>query len=105
MLFVVVVVCFYPGGKYEIRVEQKHTIKTEEYRHLFHTMIPSYNRRGALLSFRDGNPLQAKVRLFFPEEDTTMPYSGFEPEPTWLQAEGHIHHIGWVLSDALKIHA
>ncbi|GFT87483.1 putative transposable element [Trichonephila clavipes] len=24
---------------------------------------------------------------FFPEEDTTMSYSGFEPEPTRLQAE------------------
>ncbi|GFV64724.1 hypothetical protein TNCV_1636771 [Trichonephila clavipes] len=31
----------------------------------------------------------------FPEEDTTMPYSGLEPEPPRLQAEGHIHHTGW----------
>ncbi|GFV39357.1 hypothetical protein TNCV_1230591 [Trichonephila clavipes] len=29
----------------------------------------------------------------FPEEETTMPYSGFEP--SLLQAEGHIHHTGW----------
>ncbi|PRD32313.1 UNVERIFIED_CONTAM: hypothetical protein NCL1_20848 [Trichonephila clavipes] len=28
-----------------------------------------------------------------------MPYSGFEPEPTRLQAEGHIHHTGWEASD------
>ncbi|PRD27273.1 UNVERIFIED_CONTAM: hypothetical protein NCL1_35822 [Trichonephila clavipes] len=55
-------------------------------------MIPAYNRKGALLSIRDGNPSQAKVRLFSPKEDTTMPYSGFEPEPTRLQAESHIHH-------------
>ncbi|GFX53914.1 hypothetical protein TNCV_1598601 [Trichonephila clavipes] len=32
---------------------------------------------------------------FFPEENTSMPYSGFEPKPTRLQAEGHIHHTGW----------
>ncbi|GFX49025.1 hypothetical protein TNCV_2798161 [Trichonephila clavipes] len=32
---------------------------------------------------------------FFPEEDTTKSYSGFEPEPTRLQAEGHSHHTGW----------
>ncbi|GFY01603.1 hypothetical protein TNCV_2607871 [Trichonephila clavipes] len=31
---------------------------------------------------------------FFPEEDTTMSYSGFEPEPTRLQTEGHSHHTG-----------
>ncbi|GFX30106.1 uncharacterized protein TNCV_2618171 [Trichonephila clavipes] len=55
-------------------------------------MIPAYNRRGALLSIRDGYPLQAKVPTSFPEENTSMPYSGFEPEPTWLQAEGHIHY-------------
>ncbi|GFX89037.1 hypothetical protein TNCV_2853371 [Trichonephila clavipes] len=24
-----------------------------------------------------------------------MPYPGFEPEPTRLQAEGYIHHTGW----------
>ncbi|GFU94944.1 hypothetical protein TNCV_332801 [Trichonephila clavipes] len=29
---------------------------------------------------------------FFAEEDTTISYSGFELEPTRLQAEGHSHH-------------
>ncbi|PRD34586.1 UNVERIFIED_CONTAM: hypothetical protein NCL1_14162 [Trichonephila clavipes] len=24
-----------------------------------------------------------------------VPYSGFEPEPTRLQDEGHIHHTDW----------
>ncbi|GFX45550.1 hypothetical protein TNCV_2740871 [Trichonephila clavipes] len=28
-------------------------------------------------------------------EDTSMPYSGFEPEPTRLQVECHNHHTGW----------
>ncbi|GFV95136.1 hypothetical protein TNCV_1292541 [Trichonephila clavipes] len=32
---------------------------------------------------------------FFPEEDTTMSYSGLKPEPTRLQAEGTSHHTGW----------
>ncbi|GFU99106.1 hypothetical protein TNCV_1228201 [Trichonephila clavipes] len=32
--------------------------------------------------------------ISFPE-DTTMPYPGFEPEPTGLQAECHNHHTGW----------
>ncbi|GFV86096.1 hypothetical protein TNCV_670931 [Trichonephila clavipes] len=57
-------------------------------------MIPAKNRRGTLLSFPDGNPLQAKVRFLFPE-DTSMPYPGFEPELTRLQAECHSHHTGW----------
>ncbi|GFV89984.1 hypothetical protein TNCV_4643261 [Trichonephila clavipes] len=30
----------------------------------------------------------------FPE-DTSMPYSGLEPEPTRLHAECHIYHTGW----------
>ncbi|GFT96231.1 down syndrome cell adhesion molecule-like protein Dscam2 [Trichonephila clavipes] len=30
----------------------------------------------------------------FPVENTSLPYSGFEPKPTRLQAEGHIHHTG-----------
>ncbi|GFX91691.1 hypothetical protein TNCV_3682771 [Trichonephila clavipes] len=32
----------------------------------------------------------------FPEEGTTIPYSGFEHEPTRLQDEGHNHHTGFV---------
>ncbi|GFY10892.1 hypothetical protein TNCV_1124141 [Trichonephila clavipes] len=32
---------------------------------------------------------------FFPEEDTAKSYSGFEPEPIRLQAEGHSQHTGW----------
>ncbi|GFY10105.1 hypothetical protein TNCV_1946501 [Trichonephila clavipes] len=30
-----------------------------------------------------------------------MSYSGFEPEPARLQAEGHSHHTGWALSSDL----
>ncbi|GFV15543.1 hypothetical protein TNCV_4835691 [Trichonephila clavipes] len=39
----------------------------------------------------------------FPEEDKTMPYSGFEPEPTRLQAKGHIHHTNWAAMGAIKV--
>ncbi|GFX46894.1 hypothetical protein TNCV_4040391 [Trichonephila clavipes] len=28
-------------------------------------------------------------------EDTSMPYPGFEPEPTRLQAQCHNHHTRW----------
>ncbi|GFW45888.1 uncharacterized protein TNCV_4496071 [Trichonephila clavipes] len=54
---------------------------------------PSTEQKDTLLSNRDGNPFQAKVRILFPKIPT-MPYSGFEPKPIRLQAEGHIHHTG-----------
>ncbi|GFV55596.1 hypothetical protein TNCV_1820831 [Trichonephila clavipes] len=40
-------------------------MQTEESRHLIQMMISAYNRRGALFSIRDDNPLQLKVRLLF----------------------------------------
>ncbi|GFX02603.1 uncharacterized protein TNCV_728571 [Trichonephila clavipes] len=33
----------------------------------------------------------------FPEENTSLSYSGFEP--TRLQAKGHIHHTGWATKE------
>ncbi|GFT91561.1 apolipoprotein B-100 [Trichonephila clavipes] len=57
-------------------------------------MIPAYNRkRCAAVPFETGIHLRRKTD-FFPEEDTTKSYSGFEP--TRLQAEGHSYHTGWV---------
>ncbi|GFY24787.1 hypothetical protein TNCV_2689781 [Trichonephila clavipes] len=59
-------------------------------------MIPAYNKmRCAAFPFETGIHLRRKPD-FFPEEDTTKSYSGFELEPTRLQAEGHSHHTGWV---------
>ncbi|GFT39022.1 hypothetical protein TNCV_3691071 [Trichonephila clavipes] len=56
-------------------------------------MIPACNKKGcATFPFETGIHFRRKTD-FFPEEDTTMPYSGFEP--TRLQAEGHSHHTGW----------
>ncbi|GFV89159.1 transposable element Tcb2 transposase [Trichonephila clavipes] len=58
-------------------------------------MIPAYNKkRFAAVPFETGIHFRRKTD-FFPEEDATKSYSGFEPEPTRLQAEGHSHHTGW----------
>ncbi|GFV79967.1 hypothetical protein TNCV_1217351 [Trichonephila clavipes] len=58
-------------------------------------MIPAYNKkRCAAVLFETGIHFRRKTD-FFPKEDTTKSYSGFEPEPIRLQAEGHSHHTGW----------
>ncbi|GFU78269.1 hypothetical protein TNCV_5008461 [Trichonephila clavipes] len=58
-------------------------------------MIPAYNKmRCAAFPFETGIHFRRKTD-FFSEEDTTKSYSGFEPEPTRLQAEGHSPHTGW----------
>ncbi|GFW94593.1 poly polymerase [Trichonephila clavipes] len=45
-------------------------------------MIPAYNKkRCAAFPFETGVHFRRKTD-FLPEEDTTMSYSGFEPEPT-----------------------
>ncbi|GFW04710.1 poly polymerase [Trichonephila clavipes] len=50
-------------------------------------MIPAYNKmRCAAFPFETGIHFRRKTD-FFPEEDTAKSYSGFEPEPTRLQAE------------------
>ncbi|GFV31760.1 hypothetical protein TNCV_2098191 [Trichonephila clavipes] len=49
-------------------------------------MIPAYNKRYAAVPFETGIHFRRKTD-FFPEEDTTKSYSGFEPKPTRLQAE------------------
>ncbi|GFX05753.1 transposable element Tcb2 transposase [Trichonephila clavipes] len=50
------------------------------------------NRYAAFLSRRE--PIFGESPISFPK-DTPMPYSGFEPEPTQLQAERHNNHTGW----------
>ncbi|GFW85711.1 hypothetical protein TNCV_853611 [Trichonephila clavipes] len=58
-------------------------------------MIPAYNKkRCAAVPFETGIHFRQKTD-FFPEEDTAMSYSGFEPKLTRLQAEGHSHHTSW----------
>ncbi|GFW09141.1 poly polymerase [Trichonephila clavipes] len=61
-------------------------------------MIPAYNKkRCAAFPIETGIHFRRKTD-FFPEEDTTKSYLGFEPEPTRLQAEIHSHHTGWATS-------
>ncbi|GFX61695.1 uncharacterized protein TNCV_2591381 [Trichonephila clavipes] len=58
-------------------------------------MIPAYNKkRCAAVPFETGIHFWRKTD-FFHEENTTMSYSGFEPETTRLQADGHSHQTGW----------
>ncbi|GFX79176.1 hypothetical protein TNCV_4747601 [Trichonephila clavipes] len=58
-------------------------------------MITEYNKKErASFHSRRESITQAKVRLLFPKQ---IHYSGFVPEPTRLQAEGHTGHpTGWV---------
>ncbi|GFX41754.1 poly polymerase [Trichonephila clavipes] len=66
-------------------------------------MIPAYNKkRCAAFPFETGIHFRRKTD-FFPEEDTTKSYSGVEPEPIRLQAEGHSHHTGWATIKSLII--
>ncbi|GFU52449.1 hypothetical protein TNCV_2546081 [Trichonephila clavipes] len=56
-------------------------------------MIPAYKKkRCAAVPFETGIHFRRKTD-FFPE-DTTKSYSGFEPEPTRLQAEGIEIQVG-----------
>ncbi|GFX69191.1 poly polymerase [Trichonephila clavipes] len=67
-------------------------------------MIPAYNKkRCAAFPFETGIHFRRKTD-FFPEEDTAKSYSGFEPEPTRLQAEGHSHHTGWGMNEKVSNH-
>ncbi|GFT86233.1 hypothetical protein TNCV_3257901 [Trichonephila clavipes] len=54
-------------------------------------MIPAYNKKNcAAFRFETGIHFRRKTD-FFPLEDTAKSYSGFDPEPTRLQAEaGHV---------------
>ncbi|GFS76478.1 hypothetical protein TNCV_1620991 [Trichonephila clavipes] len=63
-------------------------------------MVPAYNKkRCAAVPFEMGIHFRRKTD-FFPEKDTTKSYSGFEPAPIRLQAEGHSHHTGWATKES-----
>ncbi|GFW57605.1 hypothetical protein TNCV_2925241 [Trichonephila clavipes] len=55
-------------------------------------MIPAYNKKGCAAFHSRQESITDASPTSFPEENTTMPHSGFEPEPTQFQAEGH---AGW----------
>ncbi|GFW49652.1 hypothetical protein TNCV_2844321 [Trichonephila clavipes] len=81
-------------GTYEIQVKKNRKHTTEKYTHLLTMGIPAFNKKGcAAFPFETGIHYRRKTD-FFPEEDITMSYLGFEPEPTRLEAEGHSCHTG-----------
>ncbi|GFS55804.1 tryptase delta [Trichonephila clavipes] len=57
-------------------------------------MIQAYNKMCAAFLSRLESII-GKTRTSFPEENTTMPYTGLKLEPTRLQAEVHFSHYGW----------
>ncbi|GFX13594.1 transposable element Tcb1 transposase [Trichonephila clavipes] len=57
-------------------------------------MIPAYNKKGSAAFHSRWEFITDESPTSLPEENTSMPFSGFEPEPTRLQAECHIHHTG-----------
>ncbi|GFY10825.1 hypothetical protein TNCV_1123471 [Trichonephila clavipes] len=62
-------------------------------------MIPAYDKKGyAAFPFKTGIHYRRKTD-FFPEEDTTMSYSGFEP--IRFQAESHSHHTSLAIKFAV----
>ncbi|GFW42815.1 hypothetical protein TNCV_474051 [Trichonephila clavipes] len=65
-------------------------------------MIKAYNKkRCAAFPFETRIHFRRKTD-FFPEEDTTKSYSGFEPEPTRLQAEEIIQGVPGLLKQTLR---
>ncbi|GFX73117.1 hypothetical protein TNCV_4501961 [Trichonephila clavipes] len=76
--------------------EQKHITQLQKNTDfLLQTMIPAYNKMRCCEAFPFETGIHFRRKTdFFPEEDTTKSYSGFEP--TRLQAEGHSHHTSWV---------
>ncbi|GFV48043.1 hypothetical protein TNCV_3999571 [Trichonephila clavipes] len=63
-------------------------------------MIPAYNKRGCAAFYSRWESITGESPTSFPEENTTTPYSGFEP--TRLQAEAYIHHTGWIMQNVYQ---
>ncbi|GFY31825.1 hypothetical protein TNCV_4201341 [Trichonephila clavipes] len=79
------------------RIETRNT-NAEEYRLFFITNDdPRIEQKGAFHARRES--ISGESPTCFPE-DTSLPCSGFEPEPTRLQAEGHNHHTGWAATES-----
>ncbi|GFV69730.1 hypothetical protein TNCV_1348831 [Trichonephila clavipes] len=80
--------------------EQKHT--TQKNIDIYITNDdPSIERKGCAAFHSRLESIFGESPTSFPEE-ASMPYSGFEPEPTRLKAEGHIQHTGWAARKVLK---
>ncbi|GFX33650.1 hypothetical protein TNCV_1933171 [Trichonephila clavipes] len=66
-------------------------------------MIPAYNKKRCAAFHLRQESITGESPSSFPEENTTMSYSVFEPESTWLQVEGHIRHTGWVTPELMLL--
>ncbi|GFV23745.1 mariner Mos1 transposase [Trichonephila clavipes] len=58
-------------------------------------MIPAYKKKGCAAFHSRREFISGESSTSF-TEDTSMPYSGFEPEPARLHAECHNHYTDWV---------
>ncbi|GFT25211.1 hypothetical protein TNCV_180901 [Trichonephila clavipes] len=81
--------------------EQKHTIQSHQNIDFITNDDSSIEQKGRAAFHSRWESISGESPASF-LQDTSMPYSGFEPEPTRLQAECHIHHTGWV-AEALKL--
>ncbi|GFW95350.1 retrovirus-related Pol polyprotein from transposon TNT 1-94 [Trichonephila clavipes] len=88
--------CAYYWDKYERHEvdEQKHITQSQKNTDFITNDDPSkeQKRYAAFLSRRKS--ISGESPISFPE-DTSMPYSGFEPDPIPLRAEFHNSHTGW----------
>ncbi|GFU40576.1 hypothetical protein TNCV_3229761 [Trichonephila clavipes] len=68
--------------------KNRQTIHTEyrnntgiDYKHLLQMMIPAYNKKGCAAFHSRRESITGESPTSFPEENTTMPYSGFGYKP------------------------
>ncbi|GFU53801.1 hypothetical protein TNCV_4254201 [Trichonephila clavipes] len=88
-------VCYWDTYERREIDEQKHITQPQKNTDFITKMIPAYNKqRCAAFPVVTGIHFRRKTD-FFPEEDITMSYSGFEPEPTLFPVEGQSRHAVW----------
>ncbi|GFV60255.1 hypothetical protein TNCV_134621 [Trichonephila clavipes] len=75
------------------RRTEKHSTITEEYGLYYTNGDPSIEQKGCAAFYSRRESISGEIPTSFPE-NTSMPYLGFEPMPTLLQAECHNHHTG-----------
>ncbi|GFW97742.1 hypothetical protein TNCV_1425051 [Trichonephila clavipes] len=63
---------------------------------------PSIYQKVCAAFYSRRQSVSGKSLTSFPE-DTSLPYSGFQPEPSGLQVEDHNHHTGRAASSSIEI--
>ncbi|GFU97680.1 hypothetical protein TNCV_4455661 [Trichonephila clavipes] len=79
------------------RLTETYSTSTEEHKIFYDTNDdPSIEQKGCAAFHSRRESISGVSSTSFPEDTYTfIPYSGFQPKPTRLQAEWHIHHTGW----------